>query len=403
MIYASNWVTADAQILGPLDKYTNTVADFMDRHGYFDSVHEGENASYSLSKGDTYTDRSALLFTAADKQQDYDFNLPLMDVRYNGLPSTITEINWSMPNRFRADFPVLAAAYGSLQGTNGFFFFVTNQPAWESRLGKFAIASPVILGQFPAAALMYRKGLLQPGESVVNASLKIEDILKLRGAPVAAPQNLDEFRAKDIPPGQVLQSNQAKTIDPLAFLVGKVNVNFAKDNPSSQQIELSKYIDRQAKTVRSSTGQLLWNYNKGLVTVNAPQAQGATGFLRTVGELKLDTVQIKSDLDYGAVLLVALDDQPLANSRRMLLQVMSEDQNVGWQTSGSPRKMIQSIGNSPIAVRNLSGQISLQRPDANSLKVTALDWNGYPTSTIGKATQFNLLPDIGYYLIEAGT
>src|SRR5262249_9612086 len=59
-VYGSNWITASPAILGPLDKYTNTVGDFMDRHGYFDPLHEGPRASYSLNPGDRYDDRSAL-------------------------------------------------------------------------------------------------------------------------------------------------------------------------------------------------------------------------------------------------------------------------------------------------------------------------------------------------------
>lgn len=399
LIYASNWNTADPRLLGPLDKYSNTVAEVMDRHGYFGSFHKGDRASYALSKGDTYQDRSALLFIPREGEQEPDFNLPIMDTRYDGKPSLITEVNWTMPNRFRADFPLLASAYGSLQGSDGFFYFITGY-SWATSLGKFAIASPVTLGQFPATALIYRKGLLQPGTDVVDVSLKLDDLYALRGAPVIAPQNLDEFRARDVPAGQVLQGDRASSIDPLAFLVGKVNLRFTRDNPTSRQVELSSLIDRRAKTIRSSTGQLVWDYNRGLVTVNAPQAQGATGFLSRVGTLQLDHVSFSSDLDYGTFLLVALDDQPIARSRQMLLQVMSEEQNFGWQTTGSPQKTIESVGSPPILVRNLSGQVSLQRKDAQKLKVKALDPNGYPVATAGNAAKFELRSDCFYYLIE---
>jgi hypothetical protein len=324
-----------------------------------------------------------------------------MDMRYNNLPSTITEIGWLMPNQFRAEFPLLAAAYGLLQGSDGFFFFVNDQVGWEAPLGKFTIASPVTQGQFPATALIYRKGLLKAGKAVVNLSLKVNDLLQLRGAPIPAPQNLDAFRAKDIPPGQTLETDKVDSFDPLAFLVGKVNVNFTTDAQPSQVTELSSYIDRTAKTVRSSTGELLWNYDKGLVTVNAPQVQAVTGFLQPAGTLELNDVTIASQMPYGTIILVALDNQPIAVSRRLLLQVMSEEQNLGWQTSGEPPKTIQSIGSAPILVRTLSGDITFKRSDAKTLKVTALDANGKPIATIGNAKQFQVLPDQFYYLIQS--
>lgn len=400
LIYASNWVTANAQILGPLDKYTNTVADFMDRHGYFEGRHEGEAASYALSPGDRYQDRSALLFHSKDHQADLDLSLPIMDMRYNGLPSTITEIGWVMPNQFRAEFPLLAAAYGLLQGSDGFFFFVNDQVGWEAPLSKFTIASPVTLGQFPATALMYRQGLLQAGKSVVNLSLNVQDLLKLRGAPIPTPQNLDAFRAQDIPPGQIWETNQVDSFDPLAFLVGKVNVKFTSDAQPSQLTELSSYIDRTAKTIRSSTDELRWNYDQGLVTVNAPQVQAVTGFLQSAGTLELSDVTIASQMPYGSIILVALDDQPIATSRRLLLQVMSEEQNLGWQTSGDSLKTIQATGSAPILVRTLSGQVTLKRSDATLLQVTALDGNGYPVAQLGNAQSVQLLPDKFYYLIQ---
>jgi hypothetical protein len=145
-IYGSNWVTADARVLGPLDKYTNTVVDVMDQHGYFSGAHTGERAGHSISTGDKYSDRSALLFKN-DKGED-SFGLPLWNLRYNNLPATITEVNWTPPNRFRAEFPILAAAYGALQGTDGTFFFATGTPSWDQTLGKFSIRTPTVQGQF---------------------------------------------------------------------------------------------------------------------------------------------------------------------------------------------------------------------------------------------------------------
>ncbi len=61
LIVCSNWITADERILGPLDKWTNTVGDIMDRHGYFSGRHKGETSGWSISRGDQYEDRCALL------------------------------------------------------------------------------------------------------------------------------------------------------------------------------------------------------------------------------------------------------------------------------------------------------------------------------------------------------
>lgn len=403
-VYASNWVTADATTLGPLDKYSNTVADIMDRHGYFGGKHEGPRAGYALDKGDRYRDRSALLFSPEDpdKSQQPSYDLPLMEIGYNDKPSLITEINWPMPNRFRADMPLLSAAYGRLQGSDGYVFFALTGPSWQQSHHKFGIMSPVILGQFPATALIFRKGLVKTGEAVVRVERKLSDLFALKGAPVRAAQNLDEFRAKDVPPGQPVAVKEVASIDPLAFLVGRVELNVTEAGGTSKIVELSKYINREAKTVRSMTGELLWDYGRGVMTVNAPQAQGATGFLAKAGRLELDALTLQSPMEYGAVLLVALDNQPLTASKKMLLQVASEDKDFDWEASGEGMRTIQSLGGPPIVVKQFAGTVTLKRPDADALRITPLDANGYPVGAALSGAAISLRPTTMYYLIEKG-
>lgn len=402
-LYGSNWITADATRLGPLDKYSNTVCDLMDRHGYFGGPHEGERASYSLNRGDRYNDRAAVLFQSGSKERPdaLSFENPIMDIAYNDKPSIISEINWPMPNRYRADMPLLSAAYGALQGSDGFCFFAAGGAPWQQTHTKFGIQTPVVMGQFPAAALLYRKGMVKPGETVVRAELKLADLYALKGAPVAAPQNLDEFRTKDVPPGKAMQTTSLSSIDPLAFLVGRVEMNITEPGGVSKVVELSKYIDRDSKTVRSTTGELLWDYGRGLVRVNAPRAQGATGFLQRAGTISLDNLTVTAGMEYGTILLVALDDRPLATSRKMLLQVMSEDANYGWSAPGAGLRAIEDLGGAPIVVKKFEGTVVFRRPDAGSLRITPLDFNGYRTRRAVRGKTLSLEAATMYYLIEA--
>jgi hypothetical protein len=393
LVQASNWITANAQILGPLDKWSNAVCDYMDRHGYFGGPHEGERAAWSLNVGDRYDDACALTEVAKG-------SLPLMDIVYNGLPSIISEVNWTPPNRFRADFPFLFATYGVLQGTDGVYFFALSGPSWQQVLSKFSIQTPVVMAQFPADALVFRLGLVQESQPVVEANLKMQDLFALKGAPVSQPMNLDELRVRDIPAGQTASVQQLEAIDPLAHLVGKVQMNFVERDKPSRLVDLSRYIDRTGSKVHSVTGELLWDYGRGLVTVNAPKAQGVCGFLQKAGTVALRDVTIASQMEYGTVLLVPLDGQPLRISRKMLLQVMSEDTNYGWSAPGVGKREIKSLGTAPINVRRFSGTVAFTRPDAQQLKVTPLDWNGYPAGKPSTGGKIILQPTVMYYLIE---
>ncbi|HSY38612.1 MAG TPA: hypothetical protein VLA79_03760 [Polyangia bacterium] len=382
-VTGSNWITADGERLGPLDKWSNAGCDFMDRHGYFGGPHQGESATYLLSPGDRYNDASALRFETG-KPGESSFNLPLMDLAYDGKPSMISELNWPPPNRFRAELPVLAAAYGALQGTDAIVFFAAESAGWAEHLVKFSVSDPSVLGQFPATALAFRAGLIRTGGVSQQLEAKLSKVFALEGAGL-------------------------ETIDPLTYLTGRVEVDLtdAADGSarggSSHAIDLSALIDRPHKVVRSSTGELTWDYGRGLVTINAPAVQGATGFFSRVGPIKLGELTFESPLEYGSLLLVAMDGRPLASSRKMLLQVMSEDNNFGWSAPGTGLRPIVDVGGPPIVVKRIEGTLSMSRPDAAALKVAPLDANGYPSlprRPIQGAKRLTLLPTTLYYLVE---
>jgi hypothetical protein len=96
-----------------------------------------------------------------------------------------------------------------------------------------------------------------------------------------------------------------------------------------------------------------------------------------------------------------LDNQPLATSSRMLLQVMSEEKASGFETepAGEGLKRIVNIGTDPWLVKELKGSVRLKRSDAAQLEVTPLDFNGYTQEASFAAAKFDLKPATMYYLI----
>jgi len=324
------------------------------------------------------------------------FGLPIMDVAYNGKPSTLSEVNWPAPNRYRTDMPLLAAAYGALQGTDGLFFFATEGVGWAQRLTNFTITDPAALGQFPAAALLYRRGLVKTADVVVHVEANLPGLYAFNGlsVPAASSATAAPKPAAGAPP----------ELDPLASLAGRVEVNVtAKPGTPSVTKDLSAFIDRAARVARSATGELRWDWGRGLVTVDAPAAAGATGLLAQAGELALSAVHITSGNEYGAVLVVAMDGQPLASSAKMLVQVMTEDANSGWSAPGQGPRTIADVGGPPLVVRNVAGRITFVRPDAAALKVTPLDPNGYAAAAatpLGPKGELQLRPTTLSYLIE---
>ena len=404
LVSASNWQTASASILGPVDKWTNAFADFMDRHGYFAGRHSGPASGYAIRTGQSYADRSALFFRVREGEGE-DFSIPIFDASYDGLPSVFSEVGWPLPNRYRTEFPLLAAAYGSLHGTDALFHFAAQAPRWGGLPGKFDLMTPSQFGQFPAAALIFRRGLIRTAPPVVQLRLSVEDLLNLEGAPVPEAPNLDPIRAADVPAGK--PPRQRPDFDAAAFLAGRVTVEFLTAGRSDFRfMDLSRSIDRKKKTARSLTGELQWNWGTGLVTVDAPAAQGAVGFFAEARRVELSQAVLTSPLEYGAMTLVALDDRPLSQSRKILLQVMSEERPDRWHVGEAGKDGLQPIlsaGRPPLLVRDISGTVSLKRGDAGRMKVTSLDANGYPAGEpFLHGKEIVLRPDRFYYLIEPG-
>lgn len=404
LVHASNWATASPEVLGPLEKLSYSVGDFVDRHGYFECNHQGDNAAWSIRPGHTYSDRSALRFDPAEPGKPRQFVHPVMDPHYGDKPSMISETTFSRPNRYRSEAPLYFAAYGALQNSDCIVHFAFDGANWNVKPGfwmqQWTLATPAMLGQFPAAALLYRRGLVAPGAVLAEVQLNTEDLLHLKGTPLPQDASFDELRLKDVPQGSEVKPGQR--LDPLLHYAGRAHVTFTDKPGSVKATNLKPFVNHAAQTVASTTGELKLDYSKGLLVINAPRVQGASGNLKAAGKIALAGLTIYSDLDLAHIIAVALDDQPLATSSRILLQVMSEEQASGFETEAvdATIKRIKNIGRDPWQVKTLGGTVAFKRADAARLKVTALDVDGRPAGGAGKANEIKLQPKTLYYLVE---
>ncbi len=367
LISPSNWHVSDGSMLDALERYTYTAGDVIDRHGYFGGKHEGDGANYSVRVDHTFSDRAAV--TAPER-------LPIQFFQIDGYPHIISEIGWPNPNRYRADATFLNSAYGSLQGADGFFFFaVGSNFISDTALSKFAVCSPVTANTFPAAALQYRRGDVTEAENVVYQILDLEELYAMKGSGASTAEALDELRKKDIPEGGEA-TGAVNKLDPLSFYVGRVVRAFGTDPEKSTQRDLAKYIDREDRTIKSITGELSWDYGAGIIIVDTPRSQGAAGFLSKAGKIELTDVAIEVKNEFSSVMIISLDDHPLRTSRKILIQVMTQEQPYGFKTEGDK---ITDLGSAPFGVKKIDARVSLKLEGAGKPTVTALDENGYGT------------------------
>ncbi len=185
------------------------------------------------------------------------------------------------------------------------------------------------------------------------------------------------------------------------FAADQVRLNMGDATSGKQIANLARYHDPENQMLRGSNGQIEWRYGRGLFLLKAPGSQGVCGFLGEADTTELPDLNVNLGLPFGTVWAVAMDDKPLASSRKILLQVMSEQRNTGFETRDEgPWRVVTAGGEAPVIVRQFAGNVAFKGA-AGDLSVTALDINGVPMEKLGSAANIPLRPDAVYYFLEA--
>jgi len=377
LVNAGNWKTAANVRMLDDERLCYAANDVIGANKYYGSEHtnprEGHKAGYLISRGDRFASVSALVNPRG---------LPLNIKQVAGRPTIIPESTWVPPMRYQSEGPFLVATYGSLSGVDVFYWFSTSDIGFGRPMGKWQLSTPALMGGFPAAALAFRKGYIQQGKPVVHERRSYDDLWRLKMPIIAEDTSFDPNRASEnIGPG----SNSSAAVDPLAFLVGPIQVTYANGPAQNTVIDLRPYIDSERQIVRSITGEIELNHRAGLCKLNTPKAQGVTGFLNKAGVIKLGSVEVRSENEYATLLAVSLDDQPLHDSQKILAQVGTIARPFGWKTqdAGTTKKKngetikLQTIvdrGSAPWNVANT--QMTLTLLNRNITKATQIDVNG---------------------------
>ena len=177
LINAGNWKTADSIRLNDAERWSYTANEVLAVNSYYSPVHIGPDRGWRIDKGDRFQNVSVLFNPRA---------LPLNLKQVAGYPMMITETHWVPPLGYQSEAPFLAAAYQSLTGVDAVFWFATGEAEWSNQdraewdsasRAKWTIATPMMLGQFPAAALLFRRGDVTPGQPAVVEHRSLEATL----------------------------------------------------------------------------------------------------------------------------------------------------------------------------------------------------------------------------------
>jgi hypothetical protein len=382
LVNAGNWRTADNVTMLDAERWSYAANEVMAVNRYYDGIHNGANNGWAICNGDRFTDDSVLLQPR---------QLPLTLKQVAGFPMMITESSWVPPLSHQSEGPFLVAAYQSLTGVDAYFWFATGEEDWRQpgsangfmpSEGKWVCATPMLMGQWPAAALMCRLGYIAQGAPVVTEQRALADLWERRMPIIAEDAGYDPNRDQA---NRTKESHLQDGVDPLAYLVGPVVAKYGGDSAPNRVENLAPYIDGQHKLIRSVTGQITLAYGEGWCKLDTPKAQGITGFLKKAGVCRLKDVEIRSGNDYATVLVVAMDNKPLKESGKILVQVGTTERPLGWQTKpasidGRAAEEVVSFGHAPWMIVRADAEIALGNTTLTTARV--LDANGMPVSAI---------------------
>jgi hypothetical protein len=384
LINAGNWYTANNLLMLDAEHWSYTANDVIGMNYYVNAgVHinptENHKTGWLVAQGDYFQDGSML-----HMPRRLATNRKLVV----GYPFIISECTWVPPMSYQSEAPPLTAAYSSLTGFDILYWFAMTQQGFDRTVNKWQVSTPAFLGGFPASSLMFRKGYLRKGEPAVHEERALEDIWSLRSTVIGEDESFDPNRHTGHLPKEV---NLKGGVNPLAFLVGPVEVKYGGDPAKTTAIDLSKYIDEQKKTVTSVTGELTFNHGAGWCTIDAPKAQGVIGFLDKGGPFAMKTVTIESKNEYASILAVALDDKELGSSQSILVQATTSCRPYHWKESAATfkdpegkntyqGKRIDDTGAEPWNEVNTQAVIAVK--NSRLKKAVALDPNGMPVGDV---------------------
>ncbi len=412
LLNACNWRTAHSPTLDDLERYTYAGLEVMAVNRFVTGPHVGAAPGWRIEAGDRYVPLSTLKNPLA---------LPVSVRAPRGFPFLLTETTWVAPNPWQVEGPFVAAAYMGLTGFDSAFFFSSDSVEWKrdasissypGSIHKWHANVPQFAGQFPAPALAHRLGYITEAATPAVLERRTKaDLLDRVPAQPSEEQGFDPNRDSSYTQSDMEKGGE---IDPLAFLVGPVKVELDATRSQTETVDLSRYINRESGTIRSLTDEVLLNFKQGVCIVDTPCFQGTAAFFHDVGGIvNTRDLRIHSKNEYGTVMAVSMDEQPLVDSKRILLQTGTVTRPKGWKESPATLEtedtgpiegyQIDHVGTPPWSPRQNQTRIDLN--NASISKATVLDANGYAREAldfqrVGDWISLQFPPDALYVLLE---
>ncbi|HEX2491587.1 MAG TPA: hypothetical protein VHR27_19415, partial [Blastocatellia bacterium] len=306
--------------------------------------------------------------------------------REAGRPYTISEFNQNWPNSYAAEHDPVVAAVAALQDWDGLMHFAfAHSRDWDAGVPRtFDLNGDwtkwVSFGQ---AAWLYRSGALDTANRSVELPLSA-------GFRLRALREKRNWEVRNF-------LNSALGYNPALALVHQVRL--VRDD---QRTVPDAAKERPPQPLMADTGEFSYDQPNRRFLIHAAKAAGVLGFFNNqkVTAGAMDVELGPQSRGFAAILLTALDDQPLQDSKRMLLttpgntfraqpgasparpqQLVNYPNRGDWWTlegePGFPNKPSGNLfgGNTPVWMERIESFVTL-RTNARQVTVHPLDGAG---------------------------
>ncbi len=336
-----------------------------------------------------------------------------------GKPQVVAEFNFPWPNEYRCEGLLMAAAYACLQDWDGFLLFSYGLD--DRRLSMFQSQSdPARWGEFPAAALLFHRFDVDAARNEIHVVYDSKHLFDPEPLTTTAKYTNHRFlvftskvRTAFANGAYRGRADAVLACGPLAEVEVSQPTKVIRiaDRPwekwlypqfvaAAKQLGLPGYdrMDPGARRFVSDTGQLVLDYEKGLLTIDTRRTQAVIGRLADCGPVTLQALQVRCTVPFAAVTASSLDGEPLGRSRHVLLTCVGRVENTAqgfWPPTEKQLRwnrtawMLPGQGRCPVIVEPVAGQVRLRFP--GPAVVYRLDPSGRRSGRIGATAEDGVL------------
>lgn len=353
---------------GPAVLNTNAITgSFIDIHAYFD--HSVLNRK---SKPPTETIRNQSFIQNVKVRKDgyiepYGKNIyHLFASSVKNLPLIVSEWNQAAWSEYAYEGPLLITAYASLQGYKGLMMHTLRR--WDMTIDQSfssdsfsMIGNPVMLALSPILSYVYRNQIIRQAKTSIDIVLSEskKELMDLAGN---VGLNMGSFY---------------KYASLNTGFIHKINIVPVGRKSKGEPLSLSGCCNFE-----SDTGEikLYLEDNSPRLEINTPQFRAVAGATPPEG-ISLSGQNIKIE-GHGAVTILSLDNQPIENSKDILIAAVRDFKNSNMKVKTIKRGpvgkalSVENSGGEPVLMGRVRGFVELKLDHEDEMSVDAVSFSG---------------------------